>query len=158
MSQKGFSMVELLIAMAILAIGAALAAPMFTNLIESSRLTSTANSVVESLALARSEAVKRNAVMQVIPIDGDWRQGWQVTNEAGDVMLQQFEPVPAALTMSADPDDVAAIQFAANGMRTVGAAALTVRLCGNSGRGRDIAISMAGSTQVTQIESGCVAL
>ncbi|HEX4909596.1 MAG TPA: prepilin-type N-terminal cleavage/methylation domain-containing protein, partial [Permianibacter sp.] len=59
MRQSGFTATELLIGMAIIAIVAAMAVPTLGNLIESSRLTTVTNMLVEALMTARSEAVKR---------------------------------------------------------------------------------------------------
>ena len=57
--QKGFSLVELLVVVAILGVLAGLAAPSFTSLIRSNRLTAAANDLLGAVALARSEALKR---------------------------------------------------------------------------------------------------
>lgn len=61
----GFTMVELMITVAILAILVALAVPSFTSMINSSRLAAQANELVASLQLARGEAVRRNARVTV---------------------------------------------------------------------------------------------
>ncbi|WP_045727374.1 Tfp pilus assembly protein FimT/FimU [Xanthomonas sp. GPE 39] len=58
--QRGFTVVELMVTIAILAILVALAVPSFTALMRSNRLTSTANELVAALQLTRSEAVRLN--------------------------------------------------------------------------------------------------
>lgn len=57
---SGFTLLELLITVAVAAILAALAAPGFASLINSNRLSAQANEVVASLQLARTEAIKQN--------------------------------------------------------------------------------------------------
>jgi type IV fimbrial biogenesis protein FimT len=147
-----------MIALVIIGIGAALAGPMFGNLIESSRLTTSTNSLVEALALARSEAVRRRDEVEVVPIGGNWSQGWIVQTVENDTELSRFDAIPAALTLDID-DGVDSVEFQASGMRSFaddGApGAVTVTICSNSGKGREITVGAAGNTVVERIDSGC---
>jgi len=59
--QVGFTAIELMVVVAIVAILAALAAPSFQQLIATQRIKSVASALSESLWVARSEALKRNA-------------------------------------------------------------------------------------------------
>lgn len=58
--QQGFTLIELMVTIALLAILLALATPSFTSIINSNRLASHANELVASLQTARMEAVRRN--------------------------------------------------------------------------------------------------
>lgn len=58
---NGFTMIELVVAMGILAILVALAAPSFTSVINNNRLSSSANELLTTLQYARGEAVRRNS-------------------------------------------------------------------------------------------------
>ncbi|HEX4870842.1 MAG TPA: GspH/FimT family pseudopilin [Nevskiaceae bacterium] len=60
---RGFTLVELMVALAVLGIVAALATPSFLTLIANNRLKSAAEQIRSDIALARSEAVKRNQVI-----------------------------------------------------------------------------------------------
>ena len=58
--QGGFTAIELMMTLAVVAILAALAAPSFQQLIATQRIKSVASALNESLWVARSEALKRN--------------------------------------------------------------------------------------------------
>ena len=57
---RGFTLIELMIAVALLAIGLALGTPYIRDAVMNVRMTGQANDLMADLALARSEAVKRN--------------------------------------------------------------------------------------------------
>lgn len=65
--ERGFTIIELMVTVAILAIIAGIAAPSFTNLIRSNRVTSAGNELVALLQIARSEAVSNRATATVCP-------------------------------------------------------------------------------------------
>lgn len=62
---RGFTLVELMVTIAVAAILMAIAAPSFTSLINSNRLTSSANEMVATLQAARMEAVRLNTTVNV---------------------------------------------------------------------------------------------
>ena len=84
----GFTLVELMVTIAVVAILAALALPSFSNSIRNTRLASTTNEFIAAVNLARSEAVRSNRAGQVCASsDGatcgtDWSQGWIVWSDA----------------------------------------------------------------------------
>ena len=57
----GFTLIELLVVVALAAILQSLAAPALSGMVNSMRLTTAVNSLLSSLHLARSEAIKRNS-------------------------------------------------------------------------------------------------
>ena len=56
---KGFTLIELMVVIAIAGILVSLAAPSFTNLTKNSRMRSEANALIGAFAFARTEAIKR---------------------------------------------------------------------------------------------------
>ena len=77
-TERGFSLLEVMVVVAILAILAALAGPSFTPMIERWRVRSATEDLQSSLYFARSEAIKRGGGISVAAKDGaDWSSGWQ---------------------------------------------------------------------------------
>lgn len=64
-AQRGFTIIELMVTLVVAAILLAIAIPSFTYLTVSNKLSTSANSLVNNLMIARAEAVKRNADMNV---------------------------------------------------------------------------------------------
>ncbi len=79
--QVGFSLIELMVAVALFSILASFAIPSYQQMIENTKIRTAAESIQAGLQLARSEAVSRNARVQF-----DFRAGpaWSVcTSPAG---------------------------------------------------------------------------
>ncbi|MGV3629520.1 MAG: pilus assembly FimT family protein [Betaproteobacteria bacterium] len=66
---SGFSLIELIVGLAILASLMALGLPQYATFIANSRLRATAEGITNGLNLARAEAVKRNARVELVLTD-----------------------------------------------------------------------------------------
>ena len=76
---RGFTLIELIMVMAIIVVLAVVAIPNFVTFQRNSQLTSTANGLLASINAARGEAMKRNQTAFVVPNTGtDWTTGWKV--------------------------------------------------------------------------------
>jgi type IV fimbrial biogenesis protein FimT len=89
--QRGFTVLELMIAIALLAILLSVAVPSFIAAIQNNRLASQGNELITALQVARSEALKRSRPYAVCAsdtseasptCDGSWEEGWMVVSEA----------------------------------------------------------------------------
>ncbi|MEI8572788.1 prepilin-type N-terminal cleavage/methylation domain-containing protein [Methylomonas sp. LW13] len=121
-TSKGFTLVELMVTIAIAGVLVGIAIPSFTSIISNNRLTTSANELVTALNLARSEAVKRGVSVTVRKIDdksstnknktawasANWEQGWDVFTDANDngefdtgddVLLKTYAALSASYTL-----------------------------------------------------------
>ena len=93
----GFNLLELLITIGVLAILASIAAPNFNETVLGSKLTGYANNLVACSYLARSEAIKRHAVVKLCAssngsscaVSGGWEQGWIILSGSTVIKYQQ---------------------------------------------------------------------
>ena len=81
--QGGFTIIEVMTVVAIMAFLAAVAIPNLTAMIKNSKLRGTASDMFGDLLTARSEAVKRNCEVDVAPTSTTlgWSSGWTVTTQ-----------------------------------------------------------------------------
>lgn len=78
MPQRGFSLVELLMGLAIGAIVLSLVSPAFAMLTESNHRQQAAESLISGIRHARTLAITHNQSVVIHGIDGDWSQGWRI--------------------------------------------------------------------------------
>lgn len=75
---SGFSLVELMVVISILAILAGIGVPSFNEMIASQKVKAAASALYDSLLLARSEAIKRNGTVTISINSSDLANGWRV--------------------------------------------------------------------------------
>lgn len=104
--QEGITLVELLVALVILALLVGVVFPGFRALIDRSSMTTSANDLILAVSFARSEAVRSAGVVRVrarppAAAPGDpraWANGWEVVLPDNSV-ARVFEPIAGALAL-----------------------------------------------------------
>ena len=143
---SGFTLIELMVTVAVLGIAIGIAVPSFAELIKNNRAESQSNAVVNALSLARSEAIKRGATVTVAPLTAgtSWDNGWAV--KAGAEVLRTFEALKGASLSGAS-----GIEFNSRGQLVGTAVNLEYRVGADSCRyERNINVNMVGRVSVAK--------
>lgn len=161
----GFTAIELLVSIAVLAILLTLAAPNLSQFVSSNRLTSQANSLVGDILLARSESATRGTqVVLCTSTTGTgcsstagWSDGWIVfsdTNnnavvDSGEAILKSSSALDSAsLTEAGSANKLAFRPY--GGLNP--AASKDFKLCStSSSTGRQIFLAATGRPRVTKV-------
>jgi len=140
LSKKGFSLIELLIVMAVMAIIIVLAAPSFQTIFMNSKLSTLSDALFNSLSYARATALSEKTPVQVCPFlatnstscGTSWSLGWIVVTQpstGASVLLQSYQALTTGPVLSS-PNSVTAVSFSITG---VASAQADFKLCDKRG-------------------------
>ncbi|HEC15556.1 MAG TPA: prepilin-type N-terminal cleavage/methylation domain-containing protein [Sedimenticola sp.] len=169
----GFTLIELMITLAVAVIVLALGIPAFNAMLANNRASAQANSLVTALAFARSEAAKRGLRVALCPRDApgqadfscggrnDWVNGWMVFTDASGKARRGYRPPqedrlrlwpapPGGHTVTAS---ASSLGFSGSGELDKGAGVLfRIRFSKCTGaQNRDLRVHPAGRVEVTRI-------
>ena len=100
---RGFTLPEVLIVGAVLAVLLAAGAPHLGDFMRNQRVKTASFDLFSSLVLARSEAITRNTRVTVAPAGGSWANGWTITETGGQVLRRQEPVVDVSISGPATP-------------------------------------------------------
>ena len=156
----GFTLVEMMITITVLAILLVVAVPAFDGIRLSTRLSSYATALMASSQLARTEAIKRNTPVTLCVSSngtscagsGGWELGWIVLS--GTTVIRQ-QPAASAGYKLSDADGANSLTFDATGF---GATQAAVTICRASpslgGQERVVKISATGRASIARTTLG----
>lgn len=105
--ERGLTLVETMTVLVVIAILAAIALPSLASILASQRLRAAGTDLVTSLLVARSEAIKRKAQVEVAPRSaGDWTSGWRVAAVATEEQIDRREPPGLRVAVTLAPESV----------------------------------------------------
>jgi type IV fimbrial biogenesis protein FimT len=110
--QKGFSLIELVVVMAVLAIVTVFVAPSFQSILMNFRMSTLSDSLFNALNYARSTALSQKYPVQVCPLGSSgstvcgtsWATGWMVVSQptsGASVVLQRYQAKTSGPILSA---------------------------------------------------------
>ena len=161
-AQCGFTLIEMMITVAVLVVTLAIAGPAMSGFVRTSQLSGTQTELIGALMLARSEATKRSAqvgVAAVSPASGaEFSGGWKVwvdTNndgivDAGETVVREYPARRNNVSVSTAAGETV-VSFKASGFATT---AVTFRVCTSSTptQGHSIALDAVGLTDSKEIK------
>ena len=105
--QKGFTIVETMVVVAIIGILAAFAAPAMNQLIRTQKVRSAAYDIYSDLSFARAEAINRGHDILMASASGvDWTQGWALRDLTTGEVIRQQGKLSSGITFAGDQGSV----------------------------------------------------
>ena len=156
----GFTLIELMISLAVLVVLLAVAVPSMQDFTAHNQLAATKSNFTASLALARSEAAKRGrlVVLQALgtgPSGNEFANGWEIAVDddgSGSVATTETRVRKNAVTLQRIKlGGTAVVSFRATGA-LAGSTAQVYTLCRSGGtRGYTVTVLPSGATDVAEI-------
>lgn len=144
--RAGFTLIELMIVIALVAIVATVAVPSFNQLIENNRLTAATNDLVGVVTFARSEAIRQGRSVTVSPRTKDGVASFEngVEVAVGADQLRVTPPLEPGISISGG----SAFSFRGNGLA---ASSLAFKVCNPAKKGREVNVSLGGQVRVVEV-------
>lgn len=109
--RRGFTMIELLVVLAVACVLLAVGAPGLRDLIRTQQLKTATNDLFAAIGLARAQALARGEIVMLLPKGAggtDWSRGWTVFLDRdgdrqpgpGDTVLAEHGPLAQGLAVS----------------------------------------------------------
>lgn len=173
-ANAGFTLIELMITVSILAILSMVAVPSFRDMLRNGQLTAVTNEFVGALTYARSEAVKRGKRVTICKSDAPevanpvcatsnnptWQKGWLIfvdssttgTFDGTDVRLKVGQPSSSTVVITEDTTYDKYVSYLPSGLskgRQLSSGKIDISL---EGQTRSININVTGRIRISKSE------
>jgi len=163
--QRGFTLIELMVTISVAAILLGIAVPSYNHLMQSNRASTTANRLLSTLMLARSEAIQRNqrVVVCIVQAGSDacdtsstaWESGMMVfadadndgVRDSAEAIIHVERPFANQTSITGNSNVKRAVSFNAGG-RTTRVGTITVDAGNDPKYKREVVISTTGRSRV----------
>lgn len=157
----GFTIIELMLAIAVFAVVTTVAIPSFNSFIERNQLTTSINNFAAALAVARSEAIKRKQSVSVCTSDDQevcspqpgYENGWIVVVDSTGEVVWANENLPGAYTLRGNGGFASNVRYRPDGRPSGLGGSITLCKNGDAGKARKLVISNTGRVRLEESQS-----
>lgn len=104
--QQGFTLIEGMVVVLIIVVLAGTGVPAMQDFIINTRVKGAASDLFSDILRARSEAIKRNMLVSVVPTSASWAKGWTIPHpDPAQAVLQTHAALTSNVTVTG-PDNL----------------------------------------------------
>ena len=94
---SGLTLIELLMALSFMLILSTLGSPVLAEMMHTIRLISTVHELHSAIRQTRNEAIKNNTLMRLQALNGEWKNGWELLDQHGQMIKMHGALHPALI-------------------------------------------------------------
>lgn len=153
-SGRGFTLTELMVTLAVLAILVVIAVPSFSNMIATQATRNASFDLSAAMTLARSEAVKQNTIATVSTTSttSSWASGWVLTAGTPATVIRTFGPYNG---VTIAPSAGNTLSFGNDGRPTAGGVTFQVTPVGQGQGVSPSCVQVGGTGRVAVVSGAC---